>query len=144
MTQEQEIRAKALELSVAALALLEQGDLNRRLDSQEKDGKVLADLVILHTRVFEGYLAKRTAKACPWRHVVVFGDLEAFKGDFRFIFLRLIVVQGLPAEIDSNDIPEFPHFFRKVFHCVNFYLSHTVSFFRQSNSLHAYAWLAFP
>jgi hypothetical protein len=59
MTQEQEIRAKALELSVAALALLEQGDLNRRLDSQEKDGKVLADIVILHSRVFEGYLAEK-------------------------------------------------------------------------------------
>jgi hypothetical protein len=59
MTQEQEIKAKALELSVAALALLEQSDLNKRLDSQEKDGKVLADLVILHSHVFEGYLAEK-------------------------------------------------------------------------------------
>jgi hypothetical protein len=54
---EQEIRAKALELSISALALLEQEELNRRLDSQEKDGKVLADLIILHSHVFEDYLA---------------------------------------------------------------------------------------
>jgi hypothetical protein len=56
---EQELRAKALELSVAALALLPQEELDKRLANQEKTGKVLADLVILHSHVFEEYLAEK-------------------------------------------------------------------------------------
>jgi hypothetical protein len=57
---EQELRAKALELSVAALVLLPQEELDKRLTSQEKAGKVLADLVIFHSHVFEEYLAGKT------------------------------------------------------------------------------------
>jgi hypothetical protein len=59
MTQEQEIKVKALELSVAALALLPQEELDKRLANQEKTGKVLADLVILHSHVFEEYLTEK-------------------------------------------------------------------------------------
>jgi hypothetical protein len=56
MTQEQEIKAKALELAIAALALLPQEEFDARLAAQEKINKILADLVILHSHLFEEYI----------------------------------------------------------------------------------------
>jgi hypothetical protein len=38
------------------------------------------------------------------------------------------------ADIDINAIAQFPHFFREVFYCVNFYLSHTVSLLWHSSA----------
>jgi hypothetical protein len=56
MTNAQEIKAKALELSIGALALLPQEEFVRRLKSQGEINKLLADLVILQSHTFEDYL----------------------------------------------------------------------------------------